>query len=321
MGEIVLAVDLGGTNLRMAAVDRGGNILHRSRCATPRSDDPLDIIREISDLVSECRRETDAIGPVDTLGVAVPATMDIAHGIIHYAPNLPMLNGMHFSESLKSQIGMRILLENDATAAAIGEHWLGASSDVANSICVTLGTGVGGGIILNNQALRGPDGTAGELGHVCVEPDGHPCGCGSWGCLEQYASATAVVRIASELSRADKSSTLAGKGRFTSEDVYNAALEGDAVASEAFRRMGYYLGIVLAGVVNLLDPEIVVLGGGLSAAWDLFIEHTRDQISKRAFPEPAGRAKLVRARLGDDAGILGVASLAFAAPQQGILVN
>lgn len=319
MDELVLAADLGGTNLRLAAVGRDGSIRHRARCATPRDDDPMSIVRSIGALAAECQQAAGETPFRPVIGVAAPATMDVSQGLIHYAPNLLMLNGFRFSDALSKTTGLRVVLENDATAAAIGEHWLGASCGIANSVCVTLGTGVGSGIILDHKPLRGPDGTAGELGHVCVEPEGHPCGCGSKGCLEQYASATAVVRTATELAAGSAGSVLSGLKSFSSKDVYEAALQGDAVAIESFRRMGYYLGIALAGLVNLLNPEAIVLGGGLSSGWDMFISETRSQIAKRAFREPAERVKLVRAELGDDAGILGVTRLAVTAPDQGIL--
>jgi glucokinase len=218
---------------------------------------------------------------------------------------------------LEKALGIEVIVENDATAAAIGEHWLGASRGFENSICLTLGTGVGGGIILNTQPLRGPDGTAGEIGHICVDPNGHQCGCGSWGCVEQYASATAVVRIAKELS-AGSGSTLDTSELVTAKDVYLAAKDGDKVAIETFQQMGQHLGLALAGLINALNPEAIVFAGGMSAAWDMFIDSTRDQIMKRAFREPALRVKLVRAELGDDAGIVGVASLALARVKQGI---
>jgi glucokinase len=319
MGDIVLAADLGGTNLRMAAVDVNGSIKYRTRCTTPHGHDKRTIIDAISDLARESLSEIKGAGSVVSLGVAVPAVMDIPRGIIHRAPNLSALDGVYLSDELKKEIGLTVVLENDATSAAIGEHWLGASKNVDNSICVTLGTGVGGGIILDGKPVRGPDGTGGEIGHICVEPDGRPCGCGSWGCIEQYSSATAVVRIAEELAADSSNSSIIQKNGLTSQELYRAAVDRNSVAVEAFRRMGYYLGIALAGLINTLNPEVIVLAGGLSAAWEVFIEHTRDQIAKRAFREPAARAKLVRAELGDDAGILGVASLAFSTAKQGIL--
>jgi glucokinase len=316
MGEYVLAADLGGTNLRMAVVGPSGAILHRERCPTPHDKGSDGIVSAIVELARKCTSVVDEAS-IDVLGAAIPATIDFAHGIVHYAPNLQMLNGVHFSAQLAESLGVEIVLENDATAAAIGEHQFGASREFKNSVCVTLGTGVGSGIILNGEPLRGPDGTAGEFGHVCVEPDGRPCGCGSWGCLEQYASATAVVRMTAEMS-VETPSVLSGRTDLTSEEIYKAAKAGDEVAIDTFRKMGYYLGIAFAGLANLLNPEAIVLAGGLAAGWDMFIDEVRDQIMKRAFREPALRVKLVRAELGDDAGILGVASLALARSYQGI---
>jgi glucokinase len=239
-----------------------------------------------------------------------------ASGTIVQAPNLPMLDGVNLVEALEERLAINVILENDATSAAIGEHWLGASKDVRNSICITLGTGVGGGIILNGEPLRGPDGSAGEVGHICVEPEGIPCGCGSIGCLEQYSSATAIVRHAKELYTEQPEMERSRGHGYSAVDLYRAACGSDIVAVEVFDRMGFYLGIALSGLINLLNPEAIVLAGGLADAWDMFIGSTRGQIEKRAFREPAGRAKLVRAKLGDDAGILGVASVALAAPDK-----
>lgn len=311
MKEIVLAADLGGTNLRMAAVDRDGKILHRTKHNTPKSDRADEIVSAIVEAASECLQAVKKKGWIKAFGAAVPATLNAPEGIILKAPNLPALDGFRFSATVSDELNLPVVLENDANAAAIGENWLGASKGFANSICVTLGTGVGGGIILNGNILRGVDGTAGEIGHICVEPLGEPCGCGSRGCVEQYSSATAVVRLTRELENQYPKSILQNKTRLTSLDVYEAGKTGDELALEVFRKMGFYLGIALADLVNVLNPEIIVIGGGAAAGWDLFIGHIQDQIRKRAFDEPAARAKLVRAELGDDAGILGAAKLAF----------
>ena len=310
MDEFVLAVDLGGTNLRMAVVGRDGGIIHRERCSTPHTGGAEAIVSAIANLAEKCRSAVDGNSLSRSLAIAAPVIMKLAEHRIDSAPNLPMLNGTDLAGELNRKLNVDVVLENDATAAAIGEHWLGASRGFDSSICVTLGTGVGGGIILHGKPLRGPDGTAGEIGHICVEPNGKACGCGSWGCLEQYASATAVVRMARELA-AGSGSLLKDDVDLTAKDVFEAALKGDATAIEAFKRMGYYLGLALAGLANVLNPEVIVIAGGMAAAWDAFIEETRIQIKTRAFREPADRVKLVRAELGDDAGILGVASLAL----------
>ena len=311
MNEIVLATDLGGTNLRVAAIDLNGNILYRTKCETPKSENADDIFHAIGEAARECRKAIENKGELLAIGVAAPATVNSASGIILKAPNLPALNSANFSNAIAYELNLPVVLENDANAAAIGENWLGASRDFDDSICVTLGTGVGGGITLNGKILRGKNGTAAEIGHICVEPFGAPCGCGSRGCVEQYSSATAVVRIARELENQYPKYVLAKSFDLTSLKIYQAGKGGDKLALEVFRQMGFYLGIALADLVNVLNPEIIVIGGGASAGWDLFIEHVREQILARAFKEPAESVKLVRAELGDDAGILGAARLAF----------
>ncbi|MBA2605943.1 MAG: ROK family protein [Acidobacteriota bacterium] len=311
MKKIVLAADLGGTNLRMAAVDAGGNILYRTRRATPRTESAEEIVLAIVQSAGECLQAIQKREIVKAIAVAVPATVNVEKGIVQDSPNVPSLNGFQISNVLKSQLNLPCFLENDANAAALGESWLGAAKDYKNSITVTLGTGVGGGIIIEGKILRGVDGTAGEIGHICVEPFGVTCGCGGWGCLEQYSSATAVVRLTRELGSQYPKSNLSVKTNLTSLDIYEAGQLGDELALEVFRQQGFYLGVALAGLINVLNPEVIAIGGGASAGWNLFMPHTLEQIRQRAYREPARRAKIVTALCGDAAGILGAAKLAF----------
>ena len=177
--DIVLAVDLGGTNLRMAAVDRDGRILARVRDSSPKGGGPAELLVTFDKLAGECRAVLAAGQQVVGIGAGIPA--NVVNGPVRNLPNLREIEGMDLKADLEARFGVPVALENDATAAAIGENWLGASKDVRDSIMITLGTGVGGGIIIDNEPLRGIDGTAGKLGHICVEPDGHPCKCGSKG--------------------------------------------------------------------------------------------------------------------------------------------
>jgi len=301
MNKIVLAVDLGGTNLRMAAVGDDGAILSHARMPTPRDGGPSALIDALEALAAECRAGLAEGQKIAAIGIGAPANVGPQHGILKNLPNLPQLEGMDLKGGLTERFQIPVTLENDATAAAIGENWLGASRNVKDSIMVTLGTGVGGGVILKNEPVRGIDGTAGKIGHICVEPDGAPCKCGSHGCIEQYASATALVRMAKE----------AGLDVANSFDVYKLAQSGDAAALSVFEKMGRYLGITLAGLVNVLNPEMIIVGGGAAASWDAFIDHVRAEICERAFDEPADRAQIVRSKLGDNAGILGAAKSAL----------
>jgi glucokinase len=304
MNDIVLAADLGGTNIRIAAVSRDGSVLHLAKESTPKGVLPDHLITLTAQMVDECRRAISENDRVCGIAFASPAPAAKDNdGILTKLPNLPTLNGMNLKAELYKRFFLPVTLENDATAAAIGENWLGSSMDVNDSIMVTLGTGVGGGIIFNKEPFRGVDGTAGEIGHICVEPDGHPCGCGSNGCIEQYASATAIVRMARE----------AGLDDVSAHDIYETAKRGDERAISVFHMMGRYLGIVLAGLVNTLNPEMIVLGGGVANGMDAFIDNVKAEIKSRAFREPATRVKIVSSTLDDMAGILGAARSAFLA--------
>lgn len=311
LNEIVLTCDLGGTNLRLAAVNSEGKILHRIKAETPNTGKAEEVIRAIVQNADKCRETVKGKGEVKAFSAAVPATINTKDGIILKAPNLTCLNGFRFTKKVSKKLNLPVFLENDANAAAIGEQSFGAARGFQNVVIVTLGTGVGGGIIINGEILRGVDGTAGEIGHICVEPFGAQCGCGSRGCVEQYASAAAIVRIVEAIKSQYPRSILQNKNHLNAKDVYNAGIQNDALALDAFNQMGFYLGIALADLVNVLNPEAIVIGGGVSAGWNLFNRQVKEQIQQRAFREPARRVKILRAGLGDDAGILGAAHQAF----------
>ena len=311
--EFVFAADLGGTHLRVGTVDRTGKICCRQIQPTPQAEKPNEIVRALIDAVHECARKAEAQGGVlSAVSVVVPGTVNVADGVVVKAPNVPCLDGFRLAAALESELEWPVILENDANAAAIGEMWRGAGQGYCTLICVTLGTGVGGGIILDGKLWRGADGSAGEIGHIGVDPfAGVACTCGSRGCLEVYASATAIVRMTREARPRYPNSILHNTEDLTSAKIYQAGREGDELAIEVFRRMGVYLGIGLASLINVLNPEIVVIGGGLSNGWELFEKHMHQQVIERAFPIPARRVKIVRAQCGDDAGLLGAAQLAF----------
>jgi glucokinase len=311
--EFVFAADLGGTHLRVGTVDRNGKICCRQMQPTPQAEKPNEIVRALIDAVHECARKSEAQGGVlSAVSVVVPGTVNVADGVVVKAPNVPCLDGFRLAAALESELEWPVILENDANAAAIGEMWRGAGQGYCTLICVTLGTGVGGGIILDGKLWRGADGSGGEIGHIGVDPfAGVACTCGSRGCLEVYASATAIVRMTREARPRYPNSILHNTEDLTSAKIYQAGREGDELAIEVFRRMGVYLGIGLASLINVLNPEIVVIGGGLSNGWELFEKHMHQQVIERAFPIPARRVKIVRAQCGDDAGLLGAARLAF----------
>jgi glucokinase len=227
------------------------------------------------------------------------------------APNLPSLTSFPLKRELEERLGWPVVLENDANAAAVGEMWLGAARGCRDVVSVTLGTGVGGGVILDGQLWRGAHGSAGEIGHTTVDPfSGLKCKCGNVGCLEMFASATAIVRMTREnLSQFPQS--LLNREELTAERVYEAGRDGDELAVRVFKRFGTYLGIGLANLINIIDPEIIVIAGGAVNGWTLFAEYMHREVNERAVRVTAQQVKIAAAECGDNAGLLGAARLAF----------
>jgi len=269
----------------------------------------------VSAVVRECEAAAGNRGAkIQSVSIVVPGTVHIETGLVVNAPNLHSLQGYKLGPALECALNRSVLLENDANAASLGEMWQGAARGNQTILCLTLGTGVGGGIILAGKLWRGADGTAGELGHITVEPfGGVRCKCGNTGCLEVYASATAIVRMAREAMAHHPDSSLQSiaSGDLTSEKVWRAATSGDALALEVFHKAGVYLGVAMANYVNIFNPEMIVIGGGVSAAWEILAQPAREEVLRRAFRVPALRCRIVPAECGDDAGLIGAAWLAF----------
>src|ERR1041384_3846287 len=309
---LIFAADLGGTHLRGATVDRKGKIRFRFKQNTPQKPDASAIVDAIVAAVRECEKQRDGCNEISAVSLVVPGTVKVEEGAVVIAPNLPCLDGFRLAAALTEQLHLPAFLENDANAAAVGEMWQGAAVGCKTIICLTLGTGVGGGIILDGKLWRGVDGSAAEIGHMCVDPfGGVACTCGSRGCLEVFASATAIVRMTREASPRYPDSVLQGREDRTAEMIFEAGQEGDELALEIFRRMGVYLGIGLANLINILNPEMIVIGGGVVNGWDLFEKHMHHEVVERAFPLLADLVKILPAKCGDDAGLLGAAKLAF----------
>ena len=313
--NLIFAADLGGTHLRAATVDECGKIHFRSKQKTPQGTSPYEIVDAVIHAVHDYRNSLgDQPDRLKAISLVVPGTVNVEEGMLVKAPNLPCLDGFPLASALTNELGLPTILENDANAAAVGEIWQGAAQGSRTIICVTLGTGVGGGIILDGELWRGVDGAAAEIGHMCVDPfGGVACTCGSRGCLEVFASATAIVRMTREASPRYPESVLHARGNLTAQSIFEAGLQGDELALEIFRRMGVYLGIGLANLINILNPEMIVIAGGVVNGWDLFEKHMLHEVEERAFPLLAARVKIVRAKCGDDAGLLGAARLGFTA--------
>ncbi len=321
MGDYAIGVDLGGTNLRVAAVGEDGTMLDKRELQTEVSRGRDEVIDALCGAAQQVVREMPAragSGKLLGIGVGVPGLIDSESGRLLESPNLPGWNDYDVKGAIERRLGTTVILENDANVAALGELWLGAGRGVESLCMYTLGTGVGGGLVLDGKIWRGWNGMAGELGHCNVEPEGHVCGCGSWGCLEQYASATAVVRMAREAGLGTASRAL------TSQMVYECAMADDAEAEKVFERVGRALGMAIADMVNILNLSLYVIGGGVSSAWDAFAPAMFAEVRKRSFVYAGttaengggvgGRTRstqIRRAVLGGDGGLYGAARLAM----------
>ena len=305
VGRMVIGVDLGGTNLRVALLGQDGTILDKQKEATHSAEGWAKVVAR---LVGNIRRQREVAlrngHDVAAVGVGAPGVIHADTGVVVKSPNFPDWNNLPLKAELEKALNIPVFIENDANAAALGEQWRGAGQGIPSMIFITLGTGVGGGIVLNNKIWHGADGMAGELGHMTLVPDGRKCGCGNTGCLEMYASSRGIVQSYRDaLASAQK--------ELTSEQVFQAARQGDGPAIQVMNGMGRYLGIGIANLINIVNPEMVVIGGGVRDAWPLFIDATREEIKKRAFEYPAERTRIVPSMLGDDAGMVGAAAVAI----------
>lgn len=305
---MVIGVDLGGTNTRTALVGCNGDIFDKQKETTRAAEGHEKVIARLISRIDQQRKNAARDGrEVVAIGVGAPGVILAQTGVVVKSPNFPDWNNLPLKAVLETELKLPVFIENDANAAAFGEQWRGAAKDIKSMIFLTLGTGVGGGIILDGAIWHGADGMAGEVGHMTIVPDGRPCGCGNTGCLEMYASSRGIILNYQEALRTEDR----GRGEVTSAQVYQTARDGDPAALAALRQMGRSLGIGIANLINIFNPEMVVIGGGVKEAWDLFIDATRNEIKKRAFEYPAVRTRIVPSVLSDDAGMVGAAAVAF----------
>lgn len=299
MPEYSIGVDLGGTNLRAAAISRSGQALAkisgRAHLSQGRDSVVDDIVESIAKLCSDC-------GPADLkgVGIGVPGFIRMETGVIVGSNNLPEFDGFPVRDVIERKLGASVVLENDANAAALGEKWIGAGREVDDLVLLTLGTGIGGGIISGGRILHGFLGMAGELGHMTVVPNGNPCGCGNRGCLEKHASATAIAGMARMMRLGTDP---------TSEDVFRLAGSGDVKAKAIFQSMGEALGIALATLVNIFNFPLFLLSGGPLPAWDFFAPTMLAEVGRRSFSFRNSGTRIEKATLGNEAGLFGAAYL------------
>jgi len=335
MSNFAIGVDLGGTNLRIAAVDEHGQLKEKLTLGTKTILGRDHVLNDMCGAIRQVSDKYKNSGTLLGVGIGVPGIIDMQTGMVRESPNLPGWSDYPVRTEIERRLAAPVMLENDANVAAFGEKWLGAGRHVGDMAMLTLGTGVGGGLVLNGKIWHGMTGMAGEFGHMTVEPEGQLCGCGNHGCLEQYASATAIVRMAREaIAKGDAPGLAKAAGsdlEFNAKEIYNLAIQGDEQARRIFRAVGRALGIALAAMVNGLNLEMYVIGGGVCSAWDAFAPTIFDELRRRArvyaatapadparvpagasgHVEPGeGRKTIItRALLGSDAGLFGAARL------------
>lgn len=313
----LIGIDLGGTTCKFAILTLAGEVQQRWSIDTDILDEGSHIIPDIIESINHRldlyqMQASDFIG----IGMGTPGSVDIQAGTVSGAYNLNWKTVQHAKRDIEAGTGMKLAIDNDANVAALGERWQGAGENAQDVAFVTLGTGVGGGIVAQGQLLHGVAGSAGELGHVTVDPHGYECNCGKVGCLETYASATGVVRVARDMAEefagASKLKQLLDDGEeISSKIVFDLAKDDDVLALKVVDRVSFYLGYALANVGNMLNPAYIVIGGGVSAAGDFLLTRVEKYFLQYTFPNVQKTTQLRLANLGNVAGVIGAASLAL----------
>jgi len=306
----VLAADIGGTNIRLAIIDEHGNILDESReqAALSQHTSVSQVVAEthVINILSKAMQPIlqQKTYPIDAVGIGFPGFFRGNSGILAASPNLPLLHDFHLAALLSDSLGKAVVVQNDALCAAIGEHSHGVGQGQQNILHITLGTGIGSGLILNNTPYSGEHGMAMEFGHLCVdrsnEKNRRLCGCGNYGCVEAYASATAVAQRFNEKHGSEHSA----------KEVFELALQGHQHAINTIHEAGQYLGMAIAEAVKLLDVTTISISGGLSHAWDLLYPSMTDALDNNLIAPLKGNIDVRRSILDDNAGLLGAATIA-----------
>ncbi len=312
MKKCSVGIDIGGTNITVALVTKRGEIVRMNRFPTRPKEGKTKTINRTLKAIDEIMKGIP-LNSIEGIGIGVAGDIDQERGIVRFSPNLSWKN-VPMVRLIKKKFNLRVVVDNDANAAAWGAYVLEDRRKTKNLLCITLGTGVGGGLILNGKIYHGASGSAGEIGHMTLNPQGERCKCGNHGCLETYIGSSYIVKKAiTEIRKGEKSliKKIAGGNlnRVTSETIQAAALKGDKLARGIWKEAGEYLGIVLSGVINLLNPGLIVFGGGVAEAGELIFRPMMAEIRKRTFSFPYKKVKFIRTKLGQQLGVIGAALL------------
>jgi glucokinase len=315
--ELALGIDLGGTKILTSVVDAAGRMLSRDHSVTPATRGQKAVIEAVIESARHSLEEA-AIPPSEltAVGVGAPGLSNPDKGILYTSPNLPGWRDVPLRDIIAKELGVTAYLINDANAAAIGELHYGAGKGASDFIYVTVSTGIGGGIIINGELYTGPTGTAGEVGHMVIDDNGPLCNCGNRGCWETLASGRALATEARRLIKKGTTTTileLAGGDvdEVNAEVIHRAALAGDRLAKRLIARTGYYLGVGLANLINIFNPELIVIGGGLANSGDMLLRPAYEEAGRRAFKESYQATRFARAELGRNSGVIGAAVYAL----------
>jgi len=316
MEKVKIGFDLGGTNMGAALVSQEGKILYEKEEETLPNKPLEDIINRIKSLIKDCIDNAKTNNyEVEFIGMGCPGLIDTKNGIIKFSPNIPSFKDFKMSEVISNEFNLPVKIDNDVRVAAVGEFLFGAGKGYKNIICITIGTGIGGGIILDGKIQRGPTESIGEIGHMTLKEDGPLCGCGNYGCLEALSSSKAIIREIDIALNNNKSKILKSlfeigekKGSYM---LVKAIEKGDRVSLDILNNVGKWLGIGLSNLINILNPEIIIIGGGVSLSGDYLLNPVKIEINKRALKIPASFVKLELAKLGEYAGIIGASQLDF----------
>ncbi|MBI1390147.1 MAG: ROK family protein [bacterium] len=321
MTRVAIGIDLGGTDIKAGLVDENGTLIERFKKSTEGHLGGRKVVDRIGDLIEEILKSDAMKGRENDLqgvGMGSPGLIDHAKGAITRPVNIPDWDyWISVHDIFKERFGLTTWVDNDANVGALGEALYGKGKGKKVVLVLTLGTGVGGGVVADGEVFNGARGFAGELGHIMVNPSGYPCGCGNEGCLETYASATAIARYATDRVRVEHEPTLLREmakqngGVITSKMVHEAAVKGDGVALRVVERAGRGLGIGISSLIVSFNPEIICVGGGASNMGDMLFDFAREEMARRVFFHSHFQTPLVQAQLGEEAGTVGAAGMAL----------
>lgn len=300
--QYAIGIDLGGTNLRVALVSQDGSIIKKIKLPSPDR-----IEASLFNAIGEVFNDSIA-----GIGIGVAGLINRDDGTVFISPNLPAVENLNIVEAVRNKFGVPVIIENDANVAALGEKWMGAGREFENFVHLTLGTGIGGGIIYGHRLMA----VSAEIGHMSIISNGGKCACGNHGCLELYASARAMLEYAVAALESGAESMLrehcgGNLYKLTPEDIYKTALDGDNLSRDVLRETGRYLGVGISNIINIFSPDAIILSGGLVGAWHIYIQEAIKEASKRTFKQLFNKVRIIPSTLDDNAGVIGSAYLVF----------